>query len=94
MTERRSRSEKVALIRASAANLEYFFSHLQDASWLTFLLEEGFFSNPTPPETGTTDDGQSWIRFPNWPESQYLARIASDAPERVVEAIERDTRDI
>ena len=89
MTERRSRSEKVALIRASAANLEYFFSHLQDASWLTFLLEEGFFSNPTPPETGTTDDGQSWIRFPNWPESQYLARIASDAPERVVEAIER-----
>ena len=72
-----------------AANLEYFFSRLQDASWLPFLLEEGFFSNPTPPETGTTDDGQSWFRFPNWPESQYLARIAAKAPELVVEAIER-----
>lgn len=85
----RSRSETVKLIRASAANLEYFFSRLQDASWLPFLLEEGFFQHPTPPETGTTDEGQSWIRFPNWPESQYLTRIASDAPELVVEAIER-----
>ncbi len=88
MTQR-SRSEKVELIRASAANLDYFFSRLQDASWLPFLLEEGFFQNPTPPETGTTDEGQSWFRFPNWPESQYLARIAADAPELVVEAIER-----
>ncbi|MEZ5077224.1 MAG: hypothetical protein R2725_07265 [Solirubrobacterales bacterium] len=85
----RSREEKVALIRASAANLDYFFSNLKDASWLPFLLEEGFFQNPTPPETGTTDEGQSWFRYPNWPESQYLARIAADAPEQVVEAIER-----
>lgn len=84
-----SRSEKVALIRASAANHDYFFSRLQDASWLPFLLEEGFFQIPTPPETGTTDEGQSWIRFPNWAESQYLARIAAEAPELVVEAIKR-----
>ncbi len=81
-------SEKVELIRASAANLEYFFSRL-NASWLPFLLKEGFFSNPLPPETGTTKDGQAWIRFPNWPESQYLVRIASDDPQRVFEAIER-----
>lgn len=87
MTER-SRSEAVSLIRASAANLDYFFAHI-DASWLPFLLEEGFFLNPTPPETGTTKEGQTWIRFPNWPESQYLARIAAEDPERVVEAIER-----
>lgn len=86
MTER-GRSEKVELIRASAANLDYFFSRL-DASWLSFLIEEGFFLNPTPPETGTTKEGQTWIRFPNWPESQYLARIAADDPERVVKAIE------
>jgi hypothetical protein len=84
----RSPQETVGLIRASAANLEYFFSRL-DASWLPFLLEEGFFMNPLPPETGTTKEGQTWIRFPNWPESQYLARIAADDPERVVEAIER-----
>lgn len=85
----RGRKEKVELIRASAANLDYFFSNLTDAAWLPFLLEEGFFRNPTPPETGTTDEGQTWFRFPNWPESQYLARIAAEAPEQVVEAIER-----
>jgi hypothetical protein len=84
-----NRSEKVRLIRASAANLDYFFSNLTDASWLPFLLEEGFFQNPIPPETGTTDEGQTWFRFPNWPESQYLARIAAEAPGLVVEAIER-----
>jgi hypothetical protein len=71
------------------SELEYFFFRLQDASWLPFLLEEGFFQNPIPPETGTTEEGQIWLRFPNWPESQYLARIAADAPELVVEAIER-----
>jgi len=85
----RARSEKVKLIRASVANLDYFFSNLKDAAWLPFLLEEGFFQNPIPPETGTTEDGQAWFRFPNWPESRYLARIAAEAPELVVEAIER-----
>jgi hypothetical protein len=84
----RSRSEKLRLIRASAANLDYFFSRL-DASWLPFLFEEGFFLNPPPPETGTTKEGQTWIRFPNWPESHYLARVAAEDPERVVETIER-----
>lgn len=84
-----SRKKKVELIRASAANLDYFFSSLKDASWLPFLLEEGFFENPTPPETGTTDEGQTWFRYPNWPESRYLARIAAEAPEKVIEAIER-----
>jgi hypothetical protein len=84
-----SRTEKVDLIRASAANLDYFFSKLEDASWLPFLLEEGFFKDPIAPETGTTDEGQAWFRYPNWPESQYLARIAAEAPEQVVEAIER-----
>jgi hypothetical protein len=78
----------VALIRANTANLDYFFSKLKDASWLPFLLEEGFFRNPIPPETGTTDDGQTWFRYPSWPESQYLARIAAQAPEQVVKAIE------
>ncbi len=85
----RSRKKKVELIRASAANLDYFFSNLKDASWLPFLLEEGFFENPTPPETGTTDEGQTWFRYPNWPESRYLARIAAEAPEKITEAIER-----
>jgi hypothetical protein len=84
-----SRTEKVELIRASAANLDYFFSNQKDASWLPFLLEEGFFENPIAPETGTTDEGQTWFRFPNWPESQYLARVATEAPEQVVDAIER-----
>ena len=88
MTQR-DRPDKVKVIRASAANLAYFFSNQKDASWLPFLLKEGFFTEPTPPEAGTTEEGQAWFRFPNWPESQYLARIAAEAPQQVVEAIER-----
>lgn len=85
----RGPSEKVELIRASAANLEYFFSRLEDASWLPFLLEEGFFQNPLSPKTWTSEAGERLVQFPNWPESQYLSRIAAEAPELVVKAIER-----
>ena len=85
----RGPSEKVELIRASAANLEYFFSRLEDASWLPFLLEEGFFQNPLSPKTWTSEASERLVQFPNWPESQYLSRIAAEAPELVVEAIER-----
>jgi hypothetical protein len=82
------RAELVTLVRANTANLDYFFSRLDDASWLPFLLEEGFFRHPTPPETGSNDDGQTWFRYPNWPESRYLARIAAEAPEKVAAAVE------
>jgi hypothetical protein len=81
------RTAAVKLIRAGEANLEYFFSSQEDASWLPFLLEEGFFENPAEPETVETDDGQTGTRYPYWPESRYLARIATEAPEPAFAAV-------
>jgi hypothetical protein len=53
------------------------------ASWVSAFQQAGFFSAPPPPEvdkeTGSTG-------FASWPESQYLARVAADDPQRVVAA--------
>lgn len=65
-------------IRKSPANYEYFFSKLNDPAWLKPLRETGFFKAPP----GAERDGE-WIRFPIWPESQYLTRVAAQAPDEV-----------
>jgi hypothetical protein len=71
-----------AFIRKSPANYEYFFSKLDDPAWLKMLRETGFFKAPP----GAERDGE-WIRFPIWPESQYLTRVAAQAPDEVAEIV-------
>ena len=83
------RARALDLISASTANHEYFFASLDDASWLPFLLEAGFFTKPWPPKTWVTEKGERLIRCPIWPESRYLARIASQAHDLVFEAAQR-----
>lgn len=61
----------------------YFFSRAS-AAWLGPLRETGFFSAPPPPEA---DEDAGTVQIPWWPESEYLARIAADIPEAVVEAV-------
>lgn len=60
----------------------YFFSRLQNPVWLQPLRERGFFKSPPEP----IEEGQ-YIRFPRWPESEYLVRIAGEAPDEVLEVI-------
>jgi hypothetical protein len=72
------RQRTLELIRANAVNHAHFFDGLNDAGWLDFLAREGFFKDPPPPEVG-----EDWVRFPHWPESAYLARIAAAEPERI-----------
>lgn len=73
--------EKVLeLIRKRQANHDYFFSKLNSANWIAPLDKEGLFIAPPP----DVRDGDT-IRFPFWAESQYLTRIASEAPEQVAE---------
>jgi hypothetical protein len=60
-------------------NYEYFFSKLESPTWVEPLYKEGRFKEPPP----SVSDGK-YIRFPFWPESQYLARMASKAPELVL----------
>jgi hypothetical protein len=69
-------------IRKRQADYEYFFSQLKSSAWIKPLKEEGMFSAPPPPQR----DGE-YISFPRWPESEYLARMAREAPEIVLDVI-------
>jgi hypothetical protein len=58
----------------------YFFGHWNDPGWLVPLRERGFFDEPPQP---VTVEGK--VRFPAWPEGQFLARVAAVAPESVLD---------
>jgi hypothetical protein len=75
-------STLLAIARRTPANLRYFFDRLDDAGWIDVLEREGFFAIPAA-VARTEDDEGTWLRFPDWPASQYLVRVASAAPERV-----------
>jgi hypothetical protein len=70
------------------ADYEFFFQELQSPDWITPLRSEGLLRNPPKAEVKG-----NFIRFPLWPESQYLVRMAEKAPDLVIEtaaAIETD----
>ena len=68
------------VVGKSRSNYEYFFSRLTSPDWLEPLLERRFFRNPPEPiREGNT------VRYPLWPESRYLARVADKAPEKVLQ---------
>src|SRR5207249_148954 len=64
------------------ADYEYFFNELRSPDWIGPLLQEGMFKKPP----GPIREG-SFIRFPLWPESRYLARVAAKTPELVLKVI-------
>lgn len=70
----------VDLVRKNPANYEYFFDNLDDPAWLPVLRAEKFFRKPAEPERG-----EGWIRYPLWPESRFLVRVAAAAPDEVCE---------
>lgn len=67
-----------------AENLDYFFDQLGSPDWIEPLRERGFLREP--PEQYVDDEG--FVRAPGWSESRYLARVASAAPELVLEVVE------
>ncbi|MDE0356211.1 MAG: hypothetical protein OXN92_00505 [Gammaproteobacteria bacterium] len=68
----------LALIEKRAINHAYFFAQLDSPDWIEPLRDAGLFRNPPAPRI----DGDL-ISYPPWPESEYLARMASRAPEKV-----------
>jgi hypothetical protein len=54
------------------AQYQYFFDQLNSLAWLEPLSRHGFFQKPPEP----VREGQ-YISFLPWPESRYLARMAS-----------------
>jgi hypothetical protein len=73
----------IAEMRKRGANYEYFFERISSPDWITPLRQHGFFDNPPPMEA----DARGYIRAPSWPPSQFLARVASRAPEEVLKVI-------
>lgn len=69
-------------IKVRAVNYEYFFDNLTSPDWIKPLWDGGMFRNPP----AVIREGD-YVRFPIWPESRYLARMASLEPEIVVDVI-------
>jgi hypothetical protein len=65
----------------SYAVSSYFFSKAT-AAWISPLKAEVFFQAPPPAEL---DENSGTVQLPPWPESQYLVRVASQAPADVVD---------
>lgn len=60
----------------------YFYSNLENPHWAQLLYEAGQFSNPPP--LIKEDEG---FRFQDWPELEYLSRVAEQVPEIALEVI-------
>lgn len=57
----------------------YFFERLENPAWIEPLHERGYFKRP--PEVVRREDGA--FSLPDWPELQYLKRMAPQAAEVV-----------
>ena len=75
-----------SLIERRGANSVFFFQQIAenaDISWLPFLEKKGYFTHP--PRTQLTDDG--YAIYPFWWPIRYLAKISSQAPDKVIEIV-------
>lgn len=71
------------VVARGGGNYEYFFAKLNSPDWITPLQKRGRFSHPPAAIVEKTS-----IRFPGWPEGEYLIRMAPIAPEAVFAAID------
>jgi hypothetical protein len=62
----------------------YFFAKLQNPEWVEPLRAKGFFASPPPV---SRDDEKGVIRIPDWPEADYLARVAAEVPELAAQIV-------
>ncbi|MGA7194240.1 MAG: hypothetical protein WBW94_11460, partial [Anaerolineales bacterium] len=76
--------EKVVSLLTRKERYRYFFAKLDNPEWIEPLSKKGYFISPPPP---IQNSEQGTISFPNWPESQYLSRMAEMAPQKVIETL-------
>jgi hypothetical protein len=60
--------------------IRYFFAALKNPEWAVPLHERGYFSNPP---SVIRDEVRGTVQVPDWPEGQYLARMAAHQPQVV-----------
>lgn len=85
--QRKPTPEVVAEALALLTNRQFvrrFFEGLNNPEWIAPLRERGIFSNPPPPDRNLE---KGTIGFPMWPPSEFLARMAAQAPAEVTETI-------
>jgi hypothetical protein len=70
-------------VAKGGGNYGYFFGKLKSPDWIAPLHKKGRFSHPPAAIIEETS-----IRFPGWPEGEYLVRMAPLAPEAVFGAID------
>lgn len=70
-------------VRARADTYAYFFDNIDSAAWIAPLRAHGFFSDPVGVEY--LEDG--YVRFPIWPESRALARVAAGDEVEAIQTI-------
>ena len=68
--------------RKRVVDYEFFFDHLKSPDWIEPLSKENMFRDP--PAAMREGD---YIKFPFWPESKYLARMAEHAPALVLRVL-------
>lgn len=73
----------IELIKRRGANYAFFFKTVDSPSWITPLVENGFFKNP--PNVEAAGDGR--IITPLWWPIFYLQKVSAQAPEQVVNII-------
>lgn len=66
---------------ASPHHEAYFFNNLNDYKLIPVLKERGMFESPFKIEILK----EGGVRFPKWPPSRYLTRMASASPDEVAE---------
>src|SRR5205823_7687116 len=76
-------SQAVALL-GRVEQYRYFFDRLENPLWIQPLATKGSFQHPP---AIVRDEAHGTVRFPPWPESRYLARMAQppEAQEQVLE---------
>jgi hypothetical protein len=76
--------DRAVALMGHAEHYRYFFSELVNPNWIEPLKEKAFFTKPPEPRR---DEVGNVVAFPPWPESHYLARMASLRPEAVLSVI-------
>jgi len=76
------------LVAERGGNYEYFFAKLASPDWIGPLQKRDRFSHPPP----ALVEGK-YLRFPGWPEGNYLTRMAPIAPAAVFGAIDPSSYD-
>ena len=74
-----------SLIERRGANYVFFFAEASDPSWIPTLKQRGHFLHP--PNVEHLGDGR--MNLPNWWPMRYLARMATQATDEVIDIVEK-----